>query len=215
MGFVLDTSALTINLRLKLELTQRSLPEVVNKAARDVTLRTVQFSPVADPASIAAQLSAIIGQRTHSKTGRVLKRPRNITKPTDLARAIFISRLWKKGINPHTLSGAEIDAGIRKMITSRTRSVGYLKSGYLTAAELFGGGLPGVRDFGSHRGTAKLATIDDLFALIKNDVPADEHWRDGSSAYAQAQAALQAGVDYVAADIVPYIDKKLREAGFG
>ena len=72
-----------------------------------------------------------------------------------------------------------------------------------------------MRDFGSHRGTAKLATVDDLFALVENDVPADAHRRDGSSAYSQAEAALQAGVDYVAADMVPYIDRKLREAGFG
>ena len=105
------------------------------------------------------------------------------------------------------------------MASARARSAGYLKAGLLAAAQPFGGpGSVGGGDAHLYRapGEGILATADHLIAEIHNDVPV-AHWKDtagGAAAYAAAERAMQSGLDATEADLLIYVDRKLREAGF-
>lgn len=218
MAFELNYVPLIAAIRLKVELAEKGLPEVVNKAMKDVALRSIRFTPAVPGAVISAALRQYVDTRFASKTGRKLKRPKVTYAANDAAVAIMVARLRKKGALGN-LTGAEIRQLALDMASGRVRSSGFLKAGLLAAAQPFGAaGSVGADDVHLYRaqGEGILATPDRLIAEIHNDVPV-AHWNDaggGAAAYAAAERAMQAGLDSTEADLLVYVDRKLREAGF-
>ncbi len=211
--FELETARFSAALRLYLEVTSKGLPEALNHVGGDVALRAVQFTSHADAVAIATELGALHAVQVFTKGGTRLKRPRPITKPVSVARAIIVSRLLKKGDNPSKYSGVQIDAMTNKMLAARLRGINVLRAGYLPAARAFGkGGVAGVQLLNPDAGSGEIATVDDLLASITNNVAAGPHWAPGAPAYLRAVAELQGALDFKEKDMLEYIDRKLDEA---
>ena len=224
MAFVLDTSVFPEAIRLKAQFVRAGLPELINQAMVGVALRSIKHMPAVPRVEISQQLRNVVATREYSKTGKKLKRAKVTYEANDSAMLIILARLWKKqgGAGSGRLGAIKsrqelLDLAL-KMSMARVRSGSFLKAGELAAALAFGG--PQSTDGGeTHlyqaKGEGILATLDHLVAEIRNDVPV-EHWdaTQGAAAYAQAERALQLGLDETEADLLVYVDRKLAEAGF-
>ena len=216
MPLELDFTGLANAIRLKVEVAEKNFPDVVNKAMKDVALRTIGFSPAVPSSVIAAQVRATINTRYVSKTGRTLKRPKHTYAANDAAVAIMVVRLRREG-KLKGMTGSQIRDMALAMANARVRSGSYLKAGYLAAAEPFGApGSTGDTHLYRAPGIGTLATSGSLIATIENDVPV-AHWQDsagGETAYEAAENALQSGIDFVERDILVYVERAFRAAGF-
>lgn len=222
MPFELNTAGLAEAIRFKARIARAGLPEIINKAMVGVALRSIKHMPAVPRATISDQLRNVVATREYSKTGKKLKRAKVTYEANDSAMLIVLARLWKKqgGAGSGRLGAIKsrqelLDLAL-KMSMARVRSGSYLKAGELAAALAFGG--PSSTDGGETHlyrapGEGVLATLDNLIAEIRNDVPV-EHWdlSKGAAAYAQAERALQLGLDETEADVLLYVDRELAEA---
>lgn len=185
-GIKFDLSGFQNGLRRKLAATKRAVPDVLNAAAKNVCLRAIAYTPKADPAQIEAQLT----------TGGLAFRL--------LQSQSFQGRLPKKlrGFTRGKYSRAQINDAVRKLVALRRRSAGYIKAGWIKAAQAFGGAARGRVSEKSlaGRGYGVRATQSSAKAVGVNLA------RGASTVGAEA---LQKALDYVGKDMVSYAEKKI------
>ena len=122
-AFTFDAPAFQRGLRHKLSLTRRAAADVMNGAGRDVCLHSIKATPKANPAAIKAKLAS------NGTAFRILQSPATQ------------SRLPKRlrGFTKGTHTRAQINAAAAALIAARRRSSGYIKAGWIKAAQAFSG----------------------------------------------------------------------------
>ena len=182
----LDFRGFQAALRKRLAATKRTVPEVVNKASRNVCLRSVQFTQGANPTEIKAAL-------TTSGTVCKLLQSRAFAHrlPKELAAKVGTRR-----------TRAELIADAQTLIAQRRRSCKNIAAGWIKAAQVFGGALQRkVSDKGlAGHGTGKLASVAR---------PVAEGTNAAAGAVQVGTPALQKALDFVGKDLVPGAQKTL------
>lgn len=147
--------------------TGKDLADTLNHFGKQVAIFATYHTDKADKTKLEGQLRKVLGHRIASKSGKRLKKPKPITAPTTLARAIIVSRMRKKG---EILTSREIDAQVDRMIKARLIAIGYHKAGWIPALSEFGAPISkaGAKAFGPPAGGASKATESRLSAMLKN-----------------------------------------------
>ena len=115
MKMELDTREFQRALLKYIPTTKRDLPEIVNKRAINVAFKAIRFTPKAKPAKIRRQL----GKQTKGKA--------------PLA-ALILNKLQGR-FGRRGYYGAKMKSEIDEFIAGKIRGVGFLKSGWLAAAQ--------------------------------------------------------------------------------
>lgn len=187
-GIKFDLSGFQAGLRRKLAATKRAVPEVLNQAAKNICLRAIAFTPKADPTAIERELTsggmAFRLLQSRSFQGRLPKSLRGFTRGTH--------------------SRKQLNDAVRKLVVLRRRSAGYIKAGWIKAAQEFGGAARGRVSEKSlaGRGYGVRATQSSAKAIGANLA------RGASTIGADA---LQKALDYVGQDMTAYAEKKLAQ----
>ena len=215
MGFEFNVQPMTNALRWYAEVrVEKDLAYCVNKKMKDVVIKTMQNTPRVARATISDQLQQYYATKayvlTGKRAGQRMKHPKPLYRPWPLARAIIAARLWKKGINPHSLSGQTFADKIDAMIKSRLSSGSYGLSGWIPAAKMFGAGL----GFGSASqwtvsGSGTLADVNNAVAEIRND--AVVNFLPGSKGYQEMFQAAQDALNDVAEETLAFADDLLNK----
>lgn len=181
-----DLAGFQRGLRAKLAATKRAEAEVLNQAAKNVCLRAIAYTPKADPAAIERELTkgglAFRLLQSRSFQGRLPKSLRGFTRGTH--------------------SRKQLNDAVRKLVTLRRRSAGYIKAGWIKAAQEFGGAARGRvsekslagRGYGVRATQGNLKAIGVNLARGAGTVGAD---------------ALQKALNYVGKDMLSYAEKKI------
>lgn len=198
----------------QVRIQQRALPYIINKKMKDVVIRTMANTPVVTRSQISSELQEYYLTKayvlTGKRAGQKMKHPKALYRPYPRARAIIAARMWKAGLNPHSLSGQEFSGKIDAMIKSRLSSGSFALSGFIPAAKLFGAGTGyGSVPQWSTSGSGILATPGSLVAQIQND--AMVKWDSNSTGYREVFQALQDALDDVAEETLAFVDDELRK----
>jgi len=164
-----------------LRVTRHTLPEVLNKKALYLARGALQFTPRASRAAIEAL--GIVAYRIASKTGRRLKKAKAIYNVTDSRARHILLAAWRKRGELSGKSEADIQAGVKKLIAARLRSIAFLASGWIPAIRAMArktgeaATTLDARQFGRPKGRGVPASDGwDPVAVIENNVtPTDEH----------------------------------------
>lgn len=169
----IDLTQFQEEFRRRVQRSSHNLPYVTNAVALGVAKKAYVNT-------YRASKDKIIGlgahYRTHSKQGKLLKRPKLVLDSP--MRAVFAGWLRKvKRINPKKLAKGQFDKMMAKAISGRLRGVGFIQMGWLPAVrklaaaikESFADFTSGAKQKGKPKGSATVAT-DGLkcFAVIEN-----------------------------------------------
>jgi len=182
--------------------TRKDSEAILNRFMKNVTIYASSKTPKANPTRIEGQLRRVLGHRIATAKGKRLKKPKPITVPTSLARAIVLKRLRDAG--KPLPSSAEITRLSEALVKSRLRGVGFSKAGFIPALRAFGAPISkaGAKQFGPDRGSGQKATPASLRAQLINSAPEIE---------AIAGPALAAAVREATVDMMTYAKRKLAE----
>lgn len=174
MSFTLDTRQLSRAFREVEKATGKAEADILNRAGRNICLRAIKNTPKADGTKIRA------------------------LDPKILVAGAVKRMAGQRALRP------DFDRLVRKELSRRLRSVGYIKAGWIMAAKAFGGAQNGKVSKKSlaGQGYGKAATEGHLVAILANCA---------RGADVVGNAAFQAAVDFVAKDMVAYAEKKLAE----
>jgi hypothetical protein len=116
------------------KVSSRTLQEIVNTKAYYIARKALWFSPKADSYAMKQQLGGIVTVRRVNKRGKVVKRRelqlvKSERVDAPLAALIVNKRLGRKG--DKGLFGRAMAAAIRELLSSRAKSIAFLKSGWL------------------------------------------------------------------------------------
>ena len=213
-----DTSQLEAALTEYEIATGKDMVEVINRAGRNVAFRAIQFTPKADKSKIDA-LRQQVSTEVFGASGKRLKRTKKAFAATDRALLIYLKGLWSHGKNPRSVSSrAELAASALRMVTRRLQAIGFLRSGWFTAAEAFAKatGLSwskgGAKQFGSPKGSVEVANESqpEAAASLSNNIFATSH--DHALALEKyGTQALQDAVTFVANDMKNYAENKIAQ----
>jgi hypothetical protein len=168
----IDTRQFTRALREYQNATGKDCVEVLNRAGRNTAYRAAQRTPKATAGKIRGELMG---------------------SPT-LRFALTRIALKKRGI--HKVDRAAFAAEVRKFVSRRASSAGYIRSGWAPAIEALGGSFRGKK---AGKGYATKASVSRLITEIVNSVPGAEK---------VGAAALQQAINFVAADMISYAQTK-------
>lgn len=219
--------------------TKRTLAQAINKKMAWIVRRSIWYTPKADYANMGAELGQELQSRTriNRRTGKEVsflsaiksqKEKRGSTwlpqfasdrtGTAPLLALIINKRRGLKGLPG--LYGAAMKQEFRKIFGARARSIGFLKSGWLPAFELFrrfaGGGagargLPpldnSVKKKGEAKGGGQVATDARPVAVIWNAASAKRDHKQALIKY--GQPALQRAYDEEIADLYQYLATKM------
>lgn len=117
--------------------------------------------------------------------------------------------LKKKGIG--ILKRPEFRREVERFVSRRASSANYLRAAYAKAIDQLGGSFRGARFRGAQQGFANKASVGRLLAEI---VTILEQPTEGKARSAESIGidALQKAIDFVAADMLSYAQRKLAEA---
>lgn len=226
---IIDSKQFDSALKLYRQASKRDLSYILNRAGANIAFKAIQYTPKADAKKIENQLRAQTGSRIAGKRG-ILATPkspkaasrRGIYKATPLAFRIVGAKLARKGTNIQSEFGSrgDVDAYINKIIASRKRTVGFLKSGWFAAARAFQGAIKGnagskfkgALDFGTQKGTYTLAVPSDSpIAMLTNSAVNPKSGTSPDALIKYGSPALQKAVNAVAADMREWAQRKLAE----
>jgi hypothetical protein len=169
--------------------TGKDLPEVLNRAGKNIAYRAAQFTTPAQPAKIRADILAQEG----------------------LLEALTSRRLKKKGIRAENFK-----AEMKKTLAIRMGSARYLRAAWAEVIAKFGGAFKGKKMRGASALVKKanaVSLLTEITALVNEPTSAK-----AESAEAKMMPALQEAVNFVAADMLEYAAKKMQDnakkAGF-
>lgn len=197
-------------LKLFLEVTDRELPELVNKKLKWVLREAIDTTPAVRPDQISAELRWQYLTLAFFKNGKRRKRPKAFYKFTTLARSIIIARLRKKGHNPRAEAVGEIDKMIENMISRRRSGSAFLKSGWIPGLKALGGGNVSDVPFRNANGSGFSATAESPVAEAVNTVATP--WTSDTPGYQKAARALEQAFALETESTLDELDKRLNEA---
>jgi len=179
----LDTGDFERALLAYVDATGKEMPEVLNRAGRNIAYRAAQFTTPAQPAQIRA----------------------DIKKHEGLLEALTSARLKKKGIT----RVANFAEEMKKTLAIRVGSARYLRAAWAEAIAKFGGTFRGKKMHGASAIVRK-ATVESLLteitALVNEPTGAK-----ADSAEAKMMPALQEAVNFVGNDMLEYAAKKIQD----
>lgn len=203
-----DTRAFEAALKKVLANTSRDVPTVINDTARDVIIKAAQGTHQASPADIERQLSTGIVTRTHSKSGKLLKKPKISYQPARLVYLIIAAKRSKN--NQRGLNQSEMSQEAQKFIKRRKSAVGFTAyAGWQNALLAVGG-----RGFGSKskqagfgkssakEGYGTRATPERMLAKMVNTASAIEIYGSGP---------LQSALNNKADSMLKHVGEKLQK----
>lgn len=182
----LDYTAFRRGLDAKLRVSKRDEADILNRAGRDVCLKSIKYMPRADAAEISAAL------KSNGLVFKLLQSPNFQHRlPRKLAGKAFAKR-----------SRAELIADAKTLIASRRRSRAYIAAGWIKAAQTFGAAKNRkVSDRGeAGKGYGKRATAGNLAAMGANLA---------TGAIKVGPPSLQQSLDEVGNDMKAYGERKL------
>jgi hypothetical protein len=187
-----------------LKYTSRETSVVINSTAIEVITTAAALTKKADPSAIEKKLTTGVVARTHTKAGKVLKKPKVLAyKPDELVYMILNARQSRAG--KRGLTHDEMSREAQKLIKRRKAASGYTAyAGWQKALQAVGG-----RGFGrapkfdgssAARGYGIKATPDRLIATLVNTASAIELY---------GVAPLQEAIDQKTAKMLARIEQKL------
>lgn len=237
--FRLNTSQWNRAAALYAVATKRTMAEAINKKASWIVRRALWYTPKADYGKMGAELGQELQTRTrvNRRTGKEIsflsaiksqKEKRGSTwlpqfasdrsGTAPLLALIINKRRGQKG--QPGLYGSAMKREFRKIFGARARSIGFLKSGWLPALNLFrrfsGGGagargLPPVdtstKQKGAAKGGGRIATPARPVAVIWNSASAKRDHKQALFKY--GKPALQRAYDEEIADLYQFLAKKM------
>lgn len=118
--------------------SSRDASDVINGAARDIIFTSAQETKKADKHRIESELTRAIYTVTKTKTGRLLKKPRQMYQASELVYRIVNAKRRKKG--ERGIAGREMSQEAQKEIKRRINAIGYIAfAGWNKALQAFGG----------------------------------------------------------------------------
>jgi hypothetical protein len=204
VSITVDTTRFEAALKDILKYTSRETALVINSTAIEVITTAAELTKKADPAEIERKLTTGVIARTHTKTGKVLKRPKVIAyKPAELVYMILNARQRKAG--KPGLNNAAMSREAQKLIRRRRAASGFTAyAGWQRALQAVGG-----RGFGrapkfdgssAAKGYGIKATPDKLMAKLVNTATAIEIY---------GVKPLQEAIDLKTAKMVARVEAKL------
>ena len=182
----LDMATFRAGVRHKLALSKRTEAEILNKAGRDISLRAIKYTPKADKGAVRANLT------TNGTLLRILQSPRASDR---LPRSL-------QGFTRGTHTKEAIDAAAARLLALRLRSIGYIKAGWIKAAQAFGGAKS--RKVSSKGNAGKSYGIK---ATVYHLIATGENMATGAPKV--GPAALQKSLDEVGRDMLSYAPKQI------
>ena len=183
--------------------TGKTWPEVLNRAMRNLALRTTERLPRGDVSAITALKEKPWWPKYVAKT---------IAGPgygvSSKRKGVVTNRIYQG-----RYTRAEARRVSARMIARRKASVGLMKSGFAKAGKVFGG-RAGRREAGMERSRA-WGALARAFRLLA-DMTVEYDARSGADAAGKhriAAAGLRAGVAFVTQDMRTYAEAKLAKAG--
>jgi uncharacterized small protein (DUF1192 family) len=204
VSITVDTTRFEAALKDILKYTSRETALVINSIAIEVITTAAELTKKADPAEIERKLTTGVIARTHTKTGKVLKRPKVIAyKPAELVYMILNARQRKAG--KPGLNNAAMSREAQKLIRRRRAASGFTAyAGWQRALQAVGG-----RGFGrapkfdgssAAKGYGIKATPDKLMAKLVNTATAIEIY---------GVKPLQEAIDLKTAKMIARVEAKL------
>ena len=190
MSIQLDTREFQRALLKYIPTTKRDLPEIVNKRAINIAFKAIRYTPKAKPGKIR----------------RAMKMRSSMNAPL---AALILNKLQgqygRKGYY-----GAEMRSEIEEFTKARIRGIGYLKSGWLAAAQHLaqmsgqrGGTSRGAKDHGKGtHGRAKYAK--------PGWTPSAQIINMASGIADVGKPALQRAVNAEAREILRHVERKMK-----
>ena len=170
--------------------TKKPEADIVNRAMRDVAFRSASFTPKATASSVRAALTN-----------------QNVSLLASLA-AIACNK--KFGVKKW--SRVQHKEMMGRVLTRRKAGLGALRAGWIPAIQALGGSYRGakLRAGSASKGTAKKATINNLFGTIKNTVITKNYKGEeqGVGSINIAVDALGKAIRFVINDRQTYLDRK-------
>jgi hypothetical protein len=173
-------------LRAKKAACQRSYPEILNDALRNVAFRASSFTPRANASKIRSEL---------------MRNPR-------MRYALTAILLKKKGIG--ALKKPLFAKEVARFIVRRAASAGYLRAAYAKAIADLGGTFKGSK-FSGADGFANKASVSRLIAEMVTIVTEPDATHAQGAERIGTEAIRQA-IDFVADDMIAYAQRKLAAA---
>lgn len=185
-GIKADLEKFKFALRAKKAACLDSYPDILNKAALNVSFRSASFTPKANPARIRAALM----------------------KDPHLRFALTSIALKKKGIG--RLPAPQFAKAVVRYLGRRVSSANYLRASYANAIEQLGGKFNGAKFRGAD-GFANKAQAKRFIAQVVAilDQPDSAH---AASAEAILKKATLEAIRFVAEDMLVYARRKLAVA---
>jgi hypothetical protein len=117
--------------------SKRTHAQIVNTKAYYVARKALWFTPKADSYKMKQQLGGLVTVSRVNRKGRTVRRrqlqlvnsTRQGLESAPLAALILNTRMGKKGIKG--LYGSKMERAIKELLSSRYRSVAFIKSGWL------------------------------------------------------------------------------------
>lgn len=186
VGFKSDIEKFKFALRAKKAACQKTLPDILNHAAKNIAFRSSSFVPKANPARIRSELM----------------------RDPHLRFALTSMALKRKGIG--RLKSPEFARAVLKYVGRRVSSANYLRASFANAIEQLGGTFRGKKMRGAS-GFANKAQVSrfivEIVSIVEQPTPAK-----ANSAEAIMQKAAWEAIRYVTEDILVYARRKLEVA---
>lgn len=205
MSITVNTSKFEAALRDILKYTSRETSVVINSTAIEVITTAAGLTKKADPAAIEKKLTTGVIARTHTKTGKPLKKPKILAyKPAELVYMILNARQRKMG-RPG-LNNADMSREAQKLIKRRKAASGYTAyAGWQNALQAVGGRgfgrqVPKYEGSTAAHGYGIKATPEKLLAKLVNTASAIEIY---------GAAPLQEAIDRKTASMIARVESKL------
>lgn len=204
MSITVNTSKFDAALKDILRYTSRETSVVINSTAIEVITTAAELTKKADPAVIEKKLTTGVIARTHTKAGRLLKKPKVLAyKPAELVYQILNARQRRAG--KPGLNNADMSRAAQQFIKRRKAASGYTAyAGWQKALQAVGGRgfgrAPKYEGSSAAHGYGLKATPDKLHAVLVNTASAIEIYGAGP---------LQQAIDRSTAKMVARVEAKL------
>ncbi len=183
--FKLDTSQFNEGLKKAIELSSRSGAQVINSRAFHAAAKAIPATKKASRQQIEQELGRIGTSLKVTKSGKLsrtragaFKGGSALVREDSLAARIILARIRNAGAIDHMPHGAALAKAAAKLIASRVRSIGFIRSGWISAMRdfsryAFGASKPpmdGVKVVGQKKGkgTPAKPKVGKMVATLEN-----------------------------------------------
>ncbi len=226
----MDVSRFNEGMKKAIETSSRSAVAVINSRAFFVCAKAIPATKKASRQDIEYQLGKIGTQFKVTKSGKLsrtrtgaFKRGDALLREDSLAARIIQSRIRKAGAVDFMLHGEALIRAARKLISARVRSIGFIRSGFISAMQdfsryAFGASRPsrdGVLVVGAKKGKGTpakkaagmmKATIENSALLVGGKFSSSE-----GNPMPIAEQGLSMALNLERQEMAKHMEKKLKE----